>query len=184
MPKKATVSNSKKKQKSRDAGHLEIERKFLLKKFPKSVIEKYKKGLQILNIVQYYFLIDGVWQRYRIVNSEGKKVKYVHTIKSAISPGVYNEIEKTVKEKEFEQKRKEHIKNYAVIRKTRYVVKHKGFKFEIDVYLDLKLVILEVELPALNHPFEFPDGLFEEIIIEATGMKQFSNFNLAVKIKK
>lgn len=175
-----TRSSSKKKKKI----NLEIERKFLLKRFPKQVIEKYKKGLQVLDIVQYYFFINGVWQRYRAVNSKNKNTKYIHTIKKSISPGVYQEDERTIKEKEFLEKKKEHNKNYAVIRKTRYVVKYKGFKFEIDVYLDLSLVILEVELPALNHSFEFPIGLFEEIIMEATGMKQFSNFSLAVKVKK
>ena len=164
--------------------HLEIERKFVLKRIPKTVIEKYKKKLTVLDIVQYYFLIDGVWQRYRVVDSKGKKTKYIHTIKETVSPGIYKELESSVRESEFEKRRKENLKNYAVIRKTRYVIKHKGLKFEIDVYADLALVILEVELPNLKHSFEYPEGLFEEIIIEVTGMKQFSNFSLAVKIKK
>lgn len=179
MKKPPTAASKKKKQ-----IHLEIERKFLLKRFPKRVVEKYKKNLQVLYMVQYYFFIQGVWQRYRIVESEGKKTKYIHTIKKSISPGIYEENEKAIKEREFLEKKKENSKNYAVIRKTRYVIKFNGLKFEIDVYNDLSLVILEVELPALNHQFEFPDGLFEEIIIEATGMKQFSNFSLALKVKK
>ena len=173
-------STSKKKK----PVHLEIERKFLLKRFPKKVIEKYKKGLQRLDMVQYYFLINGVWQRYRVVDSEGKKTKYVHTIKKSLSPGIYEENERTIKEKEFLSKKNEHKDNYAVIRKTRWVIKYKGLKFEIDAYLDLSMVILEVELPALNHHFEYPEGLFEEIVMEATGMKQFSNFSLALKVKK
>ncbi len=165
--------------------HLEIERKFLLKKFPFQVFEKYKKDLQILNIVQYYFFINGVWQRYRIVKTKGKKTKYIHTIKKSIQPGIYEENERVVSEKDFLNKRKEHYKkDYAIIKKTRYVVKYKGLKFEIDVYLDLSLVILEVELPDLKHQFEYPNGLFEEIIIEVTGMKQFSNFSLSLKVKK
>lgn len=172
---------SKKKSKNIN---LEIERKFLLKKIPKEVIEKYKKGLQVLDIIQYYFFINGVWQRYRVVKSNSKKTKFIHTIKKSISHGIFEEDERTIREKEFLEKKKEHKKNYAVIRKKRYAIKYKGLKFEVDVYLDLSLVILEVELPKLNHSFEFPDGLFEEIIIEATGMKQFSNFNLALKIKK
>lgn len=162
--------------------HLEIERKFLLKRFPKRIIDKYKKGLQILDMVQYYFFINGVWQRYRVVDSMGKKTKYIHTIKKSIQPGIYEENERSVTEKEFLEKQKENKKKYAVIRKTRYVIKYKGLKFEIDVYQDLSLVVLEVELPELKHQFEFPDGLFEEIIIEATGMKQFSNFSLALKV--
>lgn len=162
--------------------HLEIERKFLLKRFPKRIIEKYKRSVQILDMVQYYFFINGIWQRYRVVNSNGKKTKYIHTIKKSLEPGIYEENERLITEKEFLAKRKEHNKNYAVIRKTRYVIKYKGLKFEIDVYLDLNLVVLEVELPELKHQFEYPEGLFEEIIIEATGMKQFSNFSLALKV--
>lgn len=183
----------KKTKKTKVKPHLEIERKFVLKRFPKKVIEKYKSKTTVLHIIQYYFFIDGIWQRYRIVDNEKdfskygagtKKTKYIHTIKESVSPGIYKELEKTVKESEFEKKRKENLKNYAVIRKTRYVIKHKGLKFEIDVYSDLSLVVLEVELPDLKHSFEYPEGLFEEIIIEVTGMKQFSNFNLAVKVKK
>jgi CYTH domain-containing protein len=75
-------------------------------------------------------------------------------------------------------------KNYAVIRKTRYVIKYKGFKFEVDVYSDLSIITLEIELPSINHYFEYPEGLHEEVLMDVTGMKQFSNLNLAKKIIK
>lgn len=98
----AQTNMAKKKNKV----HLENERKFLLKRLPRKVIEKYKKGLQVLDIVQYYFFIDGIWQRYRVVDSEGKKTKYIHTIKKSVSPGICEEDEKTIKEKEFLSKKK------------------------------------------------------------------------------
>lgn len=163
---------------------LEIERKFLLKRFPKRVIEKYKRGMHVLNIVQYYFFIDSVWQRFRQVDEAGKKTKYIHTIKKAKSLGTNYEDERTITEKEFLSKRKEYNKDYAVIRKTRYVIKYKGLKFEIDVYNDLSIIVLEVELPSLNHHFEYPEGLLEEVIIDLTGIKQFSNLSLSTKVKK
>ena len=172
----------KKKQKNIS---LEIERKFLLKRFPKSVIEKYKKNLQILDIVQYYFLIDGIWQRFREVKSKGHKTKYVHTIKGkSVSLGVCPEDEKNISEKKFNETLKKNNKNYAVIKKKRYVIKYKGFKFEIDVYADLSIITLEIELPHINHQFEYPEGLYDEVIMDVTGMKQFSNLNLAKKIIK
>lgn len=178
--KKATSSSKKKDIKS----HKEIERKFLLKRLPKKVIEKYAKKLQILEIIQYYFFIDNIWQRYRVVNQEGKKTKYVHTIKNTISLGTNDEWEKTVSEVEFLKKQAEHKKEHSVIHKTRYVIKHKGLKFEIDVFHGMSMVMLEVELPTLHFHFEYPDGLLDEIVFEATGMKQFNNFTLATKIKK
>lgn len=177
------VKKSEKSKKKKEI-NLEIERKFLLKRFPKKVLEKYKKNIERLHIIQYYFLIDKVWQRFREVKADGKKTKYIHTIKKSLSPGVYEENEKAISEKKFFDTKKEHLNSYAVIQKTRWVIKFKGLKFEIDVYQDLSLVVLEVELPELKHHFEFPEGLFEEIIYEVTGIKQFSNFSLALKVKK
>lgn len=165
--------------------HLEIERKLLLKRFPKQVIEKYKKSLQKLSIVQYYFFIDNIWQRFREVKSTGKKTKYIHTIKGrAVSLGACPEDEKVINEKAFKDVLKKNSKNYAVIKKTRYVIKYKGFKFEIDVYQDLSIITLEVELPSINHHFEYPEGLLEEVLLDVTGMKQFSNLNLSKKVQK
>ena len=179
------MPKNKKAPKKKRVIPIEIERKLLLKRFPKYVIEKYKKNLQILNIIQYYFFIDGTWQRYRIVNSEGKKIKYIHTIKGkSISLGACPEDEKTVSEKKFDDVFEKNKKNYAVIRKTRYVIKYKGFKFEVDVYSDLSIITLEIELPSINHHFEYPEGLHEEVLMDVTGMKQFSNLNLAKKIQK
>lgn len=164
---------------------LEIERKFLLKKFPKNVIEKYKKGVRILNIVQYYFFIDGIWQRFRVVKEGTKKLKYIRTIKGkSVSLGTCPEDESTVSEKFFKETLKKNNKNFAVIKKARYVIKYKGLKFEIDVYKDLAIVVLEVELPHINHHFEYPEGLFEEVLMDVTGMKQFSNLSLSKKVKK
>ena len=181
----ATIKKTNPSSKKKDIKpHKEIERKFLLKRLPKNVIENYVKKLQILEIVQYYFFIDNIWQRYRVVNQEGEKTKYIHTKKNTISTGTNYEWEKTVSKVEFLKKQKEHSKEHAVIHKTRYVIKHKGLKFEIDVFHGMSMVMLEVELPTLHFQFEYPDGLLEEIVFEATGMKQFSNFTLALKVNK
>lgn len=176
---------NKKTKKKKKSIPIEIERKLLLKRFPKRVIEKYKKNLQVLHIIQYYFLIDGIWQRFRIVETDGKKTKYIHTIKGkSVSLGACPEDEKTITEKKFNEVFETNKNNYSVITKTRYVIKHKGLKFEVDVYNDLSIITLEIELPHINHHFEYPEGLYDEVIMDVTGMKQFSNLNLAKKIKK
>lgn len=164
-------------QKNKGKTNLEIERKFLLRRMPSEFLSKRKP--EIINIEQYYFLIDGIWQRFRISNSSNKGIRYIHTIKESLKPGVYKEYEDEVTKDEFMKLYNIHYKKSAHISKIRYVVKSKGLKFEIDVYENLSLVVLEVELPKMSFKFDFPKGLGEEIIMELTGMKQFSNFSLA-----
>ena len=161
--------------------NLEIERKFLLKNLPEEALRKIKH--EIIHITQYYFLIDGIWQRFRIASSN-TGLKYIHTIKYSISPGVFQEDEKEISKQEFIKNLGLYKKGARKIDKIRYVVKHKGLKFEIDVYKDLSLVTLEVELPKIDHVYETPRFISKEILMELTGMRQFSNFNLSVKLKK
>jgi len=161
--------------------HLEIERKFLMRRVPVELLKKRKH--EIINIIQYYFEIDGKWQRFRIA-SDKKGTKYIHTIKKSISPGVYEEDEKIIDKKTFQKVFSQHINNYRVIEKTRYVIKHQGLKFEIDEYKNLSLVVLEIELPKLSFCFQYPRGLQSEIVYELTGIKQFSNLSLALKGSK
>ena len=166
------------------SSHIEIERRFLLKRFPKKVIEKFKDKIEVLHIIQYYYNIDGVINRFREVKRDGKKTKYIHEIKKSIRVGENEEMCGGITEKVFLKKKEEHKNDHSYVRKTRYVIKHKGLKFEIDVYVDVAIITLEVELPSLSHHFEWPEGLFEEIIMEITGIKQLSNLSLSVKVKK
>lgn len=161
--------------------HLEIERKFLMRRVPVELLKKRKH--EVIKITQYYFDIDGKWQRFRIA-SDKKGIKYIHTIKKSISPGVYEEDEKLITKKEFLKTFAQHKKNYRVIDKTRHVIKHNGLKFEIDEYKNLSLVVLEIELPKLNFCFQYPKGLEDDIVYELTGIKQFSNLSLALKYTK
>lgn len=162
---------------------IETEKKFLLKRLPKSLLSKCKH--EVLNIRQYYFRIDGKWQRFRISqNAKTLKVKYVHTIKGPqISLGSCQEDEKLITKKRFEEIYSQYKKDGLVIEKTRYVIKYKGFKFEIDSYHCLSLTTLEIELPTIDTFYEYPPGLQSEIVYELTGKEQFSNKNLAFKNK-
>lgn len=172
---------SPKKKANKNSVHLEIERKFLMRRVPVELLKKRKH--EIITIKQYYFEIDGKWQRFRIA-SDKKGTKYIHTIKKSISPGVYEEDEKVIDKKTFQKIFNQHKKNYRVIDKTRYVIKHQGLKFEIDEYKNLSLVVLEIELPKLDFCFQYPKGLQSEIVYELTGIKQFSNLSLALKYNK
>jgi len=161
----------------------ETERKFLLKRLPKAILSKQKHD--VLNIVQYYFKIEGKWQRFRISqNAKTLKVKYIHTIKGPqISLGSCLEDERTITKKTFEKIYSQYKSDGLVIEKTRYVIKHKGFKFEIDAYHGICLVTLEVEVPTIETLYEYPIDLKDEIVFELTGIEQFSNKNLAFKNK-
>jgi CYTH domain-containing protein len=165
------------KKKIKSSIPLEIERKFLLRRLPVELLASRKH--EVIDIVQYYFHINGVWQRFRIA-TDTKSVKYIHTIKKSISPGVYEENEKEISKSEFAEVFDKHKKNYRIIRKTRYVIKFKKLKFEIDVYKDLNIVVLEIELPKITFKFDYPKSLPEEIIYELTGIKQFSNLSLSL----
>jgi CYTH domain-containing protein len=165
---------AKKERKS----HVEIERKYLLKRLPVDFLKE--KKYIILEIVQYYFFIDNKWQRFRISrNKSTGVVKYIHTIKDTIAYGTNDEDEKNISEKLFKKMFAEHKDNYRVIRKQRYVVKFKGLKFEIDHFKDLSLTMLEIELPNIDFPIAFPNNVQKEMLMEVTGFKQFSNLNLA-----
>lgn len=158
--------------------HKEIERKYILKRLPEELLSKKKHT--ILEITQYYFFIDGVWQRFRLATNRATgKMKYIHTIKQSLGIGVNDEKERSINEKLFKELYAQHKNNFRVIKKTRHVIKYKNLKFEIDYFNDLTLVMLEVELTKLNQHIEFPPLLLEEIIMEVTGYKQFSNLSLS-----
>ena len=159
--------------------NLEIERKFLLKRVPnfnKLEIEKYL-------IHQIYVDVDGKVTRFRMTEKFGKidenfERQYVQCNKQFISPGVFEEIEKEITPELFrDMTHQEH----SYITKTRHVYEHGGLKWEVDLYHDVKLVTLEVELNDINQEITIPEIIEKEMIVEVTGQRVFSNQNLSVK---
>lgn len=75
------------------------------------------------------------------------------------------------------------------LRKTRYVFHaardedpYKALKWEIDVYaIPIRLVIAEIEIPNIDYPIALPDYILNDLLLEVTALKQFSNYNLALK---
>jgi CYTH domain-containing protein len=162
---------------------LEIERKFLLKSLPK--IEPKDK----IKIEQFYLKRDGIWERVRSWETSSGKKKWIHTIKTSISPGVNDEVEKNITEKEFKKFKQlcseEGVESRS-INKIRYIYDHKkGIYWEVDDFgNDYKLIVAEIEIPRIDYNIQFPDWISELILMEVTGLKQFSNRSLSIKIEK
>lgn len=153
---------------------LEIERKFLLRRFPNL------SYLDVLTIFQFYTKSKI---RYRCETSRrNKSITYYQTIKHYVSPGVNHEDEKIITADVFYK----NIKNgYKGISKLRYIWQNtSNQKFEIDVFPDHEnLIILEVEVKDINEKILFPKYFFRYDIVdkEVTGDKKYNNSKLAIK---
>jgi len=147
----------------------EIERKFLLKRFPK--LDKINSVYQI----QQWYHHDGYRYRHQVEIPSGDVVIY-KTKKTNISKGVNMEEETTLT---LDELNAIDLSNSLSIKKIRTVVKYKGLKFEIDKYEGINIVILEVELDDLEQKINIPKYIEKEILYEVTGIKEFSNKSLS-----
>jgi len=155
--------------------NLEIERKFLLKRVPAFLA----KDLERYLIHQVYVDIDGQVTRFRMTEDlrrPNNETIYFKCVKKPISTGVFEEIEVKVSENTFNKMAKQ---PHRFIIKERLVYSDGGLKWEIDIYEDINLVTLEVELDDINQEIEIPEKIKKEIICEVTGQKPFSNYSLS-----
>lgn len=152
--------------------HVEVERRWLLRNLPDNAMKE-----SILSIEQWYEEADKGVIRYRSWHNvrTPKEVYYEKIIKLPVSAGINTEEHFPVDEDSFFKSLHNGMRHIA---KTRYVF-HWGTKFELDVFNDFSLIILEVELNNLDEKIIWPDWLEKEIIAEITGQKEFSNYNLA-----
>lgn len=157
--------------------NLEIERKFLLKNVPNFGKRKWTS----LDISQFYFNSRGKRIRYReSINKDGKST-YYSTKKKLISKGTYEEIEFIITEKKFCKILFDKTVDKRIIKKTRFIYEYKGFKFEIDKFTNMNLVVMEIELDNIYQKIPFPDFIAEKIILEVTDLREFTNFSLSEK---
>jgi CYTH domain-containing protein len=147
----------------------EIERKFLLKRFPK--LDKINNVYQI----QQWYHHDGYRYRHQVEIPSGEVIIF-KTKKTNVSKGVNIEEETTLT---LDELKTVDLSNSLSIKKTRTVVKYKGLKFEIDKYDGINIVILEVELDDIEQKINIPKYIENEIIYEVTGIKEFSNKSLS-----
>lgn len=162
---------------------IEIERKFLLKAMPK------KDPDEIFSIGQYYWKNkSNIWERARTYHSNINGDSYIHTIKKSLSKSVNLEDEKVLTKEEFETFRNrclEDIDNSKFINKERYVYKDGLLKWEVDVFENgYKLIVAEVEIPKKSYKLLIPTYISEVMLMEVTGLKQFSNRALSLNINE
>lgn len=156
--------------------NLEIERKFILKNLP-YFNEEERKNVEQLGIGQTYLVIDDTPTRFRkTCHYFDNKIVYHQCIKKSIGHGTYEEIETEVTEEVYKMSLNQRDR---YLTKTRHVYKANGLKWEIDDYHGIQLVTLEVELDDINQEIEIPEVIKEQIICEVTGMKGFTNYNIA-----
>jgi CYTH domain-containing protein len=160
---------------------LEIERKFLLKAMPDI------KPTEIIKIDQYYFKNSaGTWERARSWDSNINGKSYIHTVKKSVSKGVNLEDEKYLTEDEF-LKFKKNCESGTVearfIKKERHIYPDGDLYWEVDMFNSgHHLIVAEIEIPTKNHKVNIPNFIADKLLLEVTGLKQFSNKNLSNKI--
>lgn len=153
--------------------NIETERRFLLKSLPNNL-----RWSNILRINQKYLseINSDIVERVRHVISIDSGINsYFHTITTKFS----NEIEKEITEEEYIKMSYLSSKKFRSILKERYIKYDNNLKWEIDDMHNNKLIIAEIELPSEDFELVIPDWLQPFILLEITGMKQFSNSNLA-----
>jgi CHAD domain-containing protein/CYTH domain-containing protein len=151
------------------SAHIEIERKFLLKRFPRV------RDAEELIITQGYVPGSDIKERVRLIESKQGK-KYYRTLKAGI--GVKKiEIEEETTETVF--KRLFALTKGNRVRKRRYVIHSDNVTWMIDRFLDRRLVLAEVELPAEDTPIQMPRWLKPVVDREVTGEPAYTNEKLA-----
>jgi CYTH domain-containing protein len=160
----------------------EVERKFLLKKLPELEYDR------VLYIKQYY-LEDGNGYSDRIRKTQKKDgdKKYHRTKKYRQFERANEEIETELTKQEFNKLKK---KTKSKISKYRHILKSGDFKWEIDKFENIDLVIAEIEIVTdmenLNkivneiNSFPLPEFITDYLIMEVSDFKPFSNKRLAI----
>ena len=146
---------------------LEIERKFLVNS------DTYRNNARSSKIEQAYLsVMEKMAIRVRIDGIQASLA-----IKSKISERVNKEYEYSIPIDEARSLM--NLNDLTVIRKTRYLVEHKGHTWEVDEFHDDNkgLIVAEIELDDENETFAMPSWLGEEV----TADNRYLNSNLAVK---
>lgn len=152
----------------------EIERRWILKNVPTIKWDK------VIDIKQFYIpSINGMGNlrlRFNYDHNSGELINYETIIKANIGYGTNTEQHQDISKGDaFELLDKAE----SMIKKTRHIYCNNGFKFEVDKYKTINLVMLEVELNDLNQEIIFPALISNKIIMEVTGVKEFSNYSLS-----
>jgi len=156
---------------------IEKERKYVVKNFSPELIPK---GSVKREIEQTYLFSERgeVERRTRKSTIDGESTFTTATKIQTHKTGERVEKERLITETEYIALLSDRLPGKSTIRKDRYWFEEHGHGFELDVYQDRDLVILEVEVPDMDNPITLPKG-FE--CIEVTGDARYSNYELASK---
>ncbi len=157
---------------------MEIERRFLLKGVPDV---KYDMNIEI---GQHYLSPKGDKETERVraitqsINGNVLSDRWIHTIKQPTNGLGMLETEEEITWEAFSVGKKNADRS---IYKTRHVfhIREQEIVWEIDEFKGLNLVIAEIEIPSEDYGLVVPEWLNPYILLEITGLKQFSNSNLA-----
>lgn len=155
------------------AENIEIERKFLLKAMPLIYFDN------AIMISQVYISDKdaSVAERVRFTQ-EGEVVKCFHTKKTKIDIMSSEEIEVEITLEEGKTMI-EACENPREVDKVRFVKQYGDLKWEVDEFRNMDLIIAEIEIPTRDTAIELPQEIQDVLIMEVTGMKEFTNSNLA-----
>jgi CHAD domain-containing protein/CYTH domain-containing protein len=149
---------------------IEIERKYLLRKLPPEV-----KHAPVAEIEQGYLPGKTLIERLRRVKTSDS-VTYLRTVKLG-SGLVRTEIEETATPAVF--KSMWPLTKGKRLRKRRFRLADAGHVWEIDEFLDRKLVLAEIELISARDDVAIPDWLARCLVREVTGEIEYLNHTMA-----
>jgi CHAD domain-containing protein/CYTH domain-containing protein len=149
---------------------VEIERKYLLRKLPKEA-----RGAPVAEIEQGYLPGTVLIERIRRVKSSDG-VRYVRTVKTGAGL-VRTELEETCDLATF--KAMWPLTKGKRIRKRRYRLADAGHVWELDEFLDRRLVLAEVELTSARDEVVLPDWLSRCAVREVTADPEYLNHTLS-----
>lgn len=158
---------------------IEIERKFLLKRMPD------EKPDDVITIDQWYLNVNGIFERVRQRKHKNGKIDWIHTIKEDIDEISKFETEKLITIDEyhnFTKKCKDPNHEGKYIQKKRHIFKHNNDVWEVDEFLENKLIIAEIEMPSKDYLVDIPESIKKVIICEVSDKKEFSNQSLSEPI--
>lgn len=149
---------------------VEIERKYLLRKLPPEA-----KDAPMADITQGYLPGTKLVERVRRIKT-GDKVRYVRTVKTGTGL-VRTELEEECTYPVY--KALWSLTKGKRVRKRRYRLADAGHVWEIDEFLDRKLVLAEIELVSATDSVAVPEWLGRYVVREVTGEPKYLNSVLA-----
>ncbi len=152
---------------------IEIERKFLVKNFDPACLPELHARV---HIVQHYLENPGMAERIRKRSHSGGAA-YYHTLKKLKEIGVNTEIERQISAEEYDRLLGRVNPRSGMVKKDRYCFVYENQYFELDVFVGLPLVMLELELIEKGQEIKLPP--FLEIEREVTDDPKYSNKEIA-----